>query len=107
MSVAAETKAKHSDRITFRGGLKDFVFALLVLAVLGGAIFSTVWRRVAFIDLGYEIRKLEKREAELLRLQHELEIERAMLTSPERIEKVARHRFGLREPGPEQIRILP
>jgi cell division protein FtsL len=36
-----------------------------------------------------------------------MEIEAAMLSSPERIEKVARDRFGLREPEPGQIRILP
>ena len=30
-----------------------------------------------------------------------------MLSSPERIEKVARDRFGLREPEPGQIRVLP
>lgn len=107
MTVAAETKARQAQRITLRGGLKDFIFALLVLALLGGAIFSTVWRRVAFIEMGYEIRKLERAESELLRLQHELEIESAMLTSPERIEKAARDRLGLREPEPGQIRILP
>ena len=107
MSVAAEAKARQSGRITIRGGLKDFAFALIVMLLLGGAIFSTVLRRVAFIEIGYEIRQLEKTESELLRLQHELEIEKAMLNSPERIEEVARSRFGLKEPEPGQIRILP
>lgn len=107
MSIAAETKARQPQQLTFRGGLKDFALALLVLAVLGGAIFTTVWRRLAFIEMGYEIRNLEKTESELLRLQHELEIEKAMLTNPERIERVARDKFGLKEPEPGQIRILP
>ena len=107
MTVAAETKVRQSDRISLRGGLKDFAFALLVLVLLGCAIFLTAWRRVAFIDVGYEIRRLEKSESEFLHLQHEMEIERAMLSSPERIEKVARARFGLREPEPGQIRVVP
>lgn len=107
MTVAAETKVRQSDRISLRGGLKDFAFALLVLVLLGCAIFLTTWRRVAFIDVGYEIRRLEKSESEFLHLQHEMEIERAMLSSPERIEKVARARFGLREPEPGQIRVVP
>jgi cell division protein FtsL len=107
MTVAAETKVRQSDRITLRGGLKDFGFALLILLVLGAAIFSTVWRRVAFIEAGYEIRRLESTESKLLHLQHEMDIERAMLSSPERIEKVARARFGLKEPEPGQIRVLP
>ena len=107
MTVAAETKVKQADRITLRGGLRDFAFALLVLGLLGSAIFITVLRRVTFIEIGYEIRKLEKTESELLHLQHEMDIEKAMLSSPERIEKVARNRFGLKEPEPGQIRVLP
>ena len=107
MTVAADTKTRQPERINLKGGLKDFVFALAVLAVLGTAIFTTVLRRVAFIEIGYEIRKLERTESELLRQQHELEIEQAMLSSPERIERVARERFGLREPDPGQIRVLP
>jgi len=107
MSVAAETKARQSDRISLRGGLKDFAMALLVMIVLGSAIFMTVWRRVAFIEIGYEIRQLERTESELLHQKHEMEIERAMLSSPERIEKVARDRFGLREPEPGQVKVLP
>lgn len=107
MTVAADTKARQSDRISLGGGLKDFAFALLVLVLLGSAIFITVLRRVAFIEMGYEIRQLEKAESQLLHQQHEMEIERAMLSSPERIEKVARDRFGLKEPGPGQVRVLP
>jgi cell division protein FtsL len=107
MSVVAEIKARHSEKITLRGGLKDFAMVLLVMVVLGSAVFVTVQRRVAFIDIGYEIRQLERVESELLRLQHEMEIERAMLTSPERIEKVARDRFGLKEPEPGQVKVLP
>jgi len=107
MTVATDTKARQSDRIILRGGLKDFALALLVMVVLGSVIFMTVWRRVAFIEIGYEIRKLERTESELLHQKHEMEIERAMLSSPERIEKVARDRFGLREPEPGQVRVLP
>jgi cell division protein FtsL len=107
MTVIADAKTRQSERITLRGGLKDFALVLLSMVVLGSAVFITVQRRVAFIDVGYEISKLERTESELLRLQHEMEIEKAMLTSPERIEKVARDRFGLKEPEPGQIKVLP
>ncbi|MGD8353325.1 MAG: cell division protein FtsL [Pseudomonadota bacterium] len=106
MTVATDTKTRHSDRISLRGGLRDFTFALFVLVVMGSAIFITVSRRVAFIEIGYEIRQLEKIESELLHQQHEMEIEKAMLSSPERIEKVARDRFGMKEPEPGQIKVL-
>ena len=42
MSVAADTKARQAERITFRGGLKDFAFALLMMDHSGIAIFVTV-----------------------------------------------------------------
>jgi len=107
MTVTAETKARQSDRIALKGGLKDFALALLILALVGCAIFATATRRVAFIEMGYEIRKIEKAESELLHLQREMEIELAMLSSPERIEKVARDRFGLKIAEPGQVRMLP
>jgi cell division protein FtsL len=39
-------------------------------------------------------------------VNRELEIERAMLSSPERVERVARERLGMIQPTPEQIRIV-
>jgi len=107
MTVATETKAVHHGRIAIRGGLRDFALALCVIVLIGSAVFITVWRRVAFIEMGYEIRTLESTESGLLRVQHEMEIEKAMLSSPERIERVAQEKFGLKEPEPGQIRILP
>ena len=107
MTVAAETKSRPAAAVAFKGGLRDFILALLVMVLIGCAVFVTVWRRVAFIEIGYEIRKLEKAETGLLHQQKELEIEKAMLSSPERIEKVARAKLGLREPDPGQIKVLP
>ena len=52
MSVAAEVKARQSEKITLRGGLKDFALVLLVMVILGAAVFITVQRRVAFINVG-------------------------------------------------------
>ncbi len=107
MTVAAETRARQAERLTTRGGLRDFAFLLLLATLVGCAVFVTALRRVAFIEMGYEIRQLERKESVLLHLQKEMEIEKAMLSSPERIEKVARSRFGLKEPEPGQIRVLP
>ena len=107
MTVAAETKIRQEERLAAKGGLKQFAFLLLLAALLGCAVFMTALRRVAFIEMGYEIRQLERKESELLHLQKEMEIEKAMLSSPERIEKVARAKFGLKEPQPGQIRVLP
>jgi cell division protein FtsL len=107
MNIATEAKARQRGRITVKGGLKDFALALIIMALAGCVIFVTVWRRVAFIDIGYEIRSLESKESHLLHLQKEMEIEKAMLSSPERVERIARLRLGLRDPEPGQIRTLP
>jgi cell division protein FtsL len=107
MNIATEVKARQRGRIAVKGGLKDFALALIILALAGCAVFVTVWRRVAFIDIGYEIRSLESEESQLLHLHKEMEIEKAMLSSPERIERYARSRLGLRDPEPGQIRTLP
>ena len=106
MNIATEAKARQRGRITVKGGLKDFALALIIVALAGCAVFVTVWRRVAFIDIGYEIRNLENRESQLLHIQKEMEIEKAMLSSPERVERIARSKLGLGDPEPGQIRTL-
>lgn len=107
MDIATQTKAGQKGRIAVKGGLKDFTLALLIVALAGSAVFITVWRRVAFIDIGYEIRSLESRESRLLHIQKEMEIEKAMLSSPDRIEAIARTKLGMTDPEPGQIRTLP
>lgn len=107
MEIAAGVKVQRREREGFRGGMRDFAFALLVMVLAGSAVFMTAWRRVAFINVGYEIKQLEELESRYLHLQKELEIEKAMLNSPERIEKIARTRLGLGDPEPGQVRTLP
>jgi cell division protein FtsL len=107
MNIATEARGGSRGRIAARGGLRDFALALLFVALAGSAIFLTAWRRVAFIDIGYEIRSLESRESRLLHIQKEMEIEKAMLSSPDRIEAIARTKLGMIDPEPGQIRTLP
>jgi cell division protein FtsL len=107
MDIATEIKAGQKGRVVVKGGLKDFAMALLIVALAGSVVFITVWRRVAFIGIGYEIRSLESRESRLLHIQKEMEIEKAMLSSPDRIEAIARTRLGMVDPEPGQIRTLP
>ena len=87
-------------------GLRDLVAGLIILLITGALITISVWRGLAFINIGYQIRDLERKQAELLHLNRELEIERAMLSSPERVESVARGELGMTEPTPDQIRVL-
>jgi cell division protein FtsL len=74
-------------------------FIGLVLAV---SLFF-VWSRVQVTGLEYEISQLE---SNLRELQHEtsnLRLEAASLSSPERIERVARKELNLHLPSAEQV----
>ena len=56
MSVAADTKARQSERITLRGGLKDFALVLLVMVaslvvLVIPNIVNPSWRSAAFVGL--------------------------------------------------------
>ncbi|TNF50685.1 cell division protein FtsL [bacterium] len=87
-------------------GLRELLAGLVLVLAIGAFIFINVWRGLAFINVGYQIRGLERKQSELLHMNRELEIERAMLSSPERIERVARQKLGMIEPTPDQIRIV-
>ena len=106
MRAAAGTRVREEQGINVRGGVRDLLNVLLLALLLGSMVFITVWRRVSFVELGYEIRTLERRESELIHLKKEMEIEKAMLSSPERVEHEARNFLGLTDPEPGQIRIM-
>lgn len=73
------------------------------IALLSAVSLFFVWSRVGVTSLEYEISNLE---SVLRTARHEtsqLRLEAASLRSPERIEKVARTKLGLRLPVPEQV----
>jgi len=87
-------------------GFRELLLASIVVLMIGCAILLTVWRRVAFVKAGYEIRTLEKMESGLLDRKRAMEIEREMLSDPVRIEKIAKSRLGMTDPENGQIRIV-
>ena len=79
------------------------VFALC-LATL--ALFH-VWLRLQVVRLGYVLSTTSKLQHQLEQENRELELELATATSPERLEREARQRLGLREPKKNQVVDLP
>ncbi|GBE15656.1 MAG TPA: hypothetical protein ENH32_06940 [Proteobacteria bacterium] len=106
MNAVAGVRAKREQHIA-APGLRELTIVLLISVLVGGGIFVTAWRGVDVIDLGYQVRDLEKAEARKAGLNRELEIERAMLNRPERIEHIARERMGMKDPGPGQVMMIP
>ncbi len=75
------------------------VFIALLLAV---SLFF-VWSRVQVTSLDYEISQLESTLRDLRQETSNLRLEAASLSSPERIERVARKELNLRLPSAEQV----
>lgn len=80
--------------------------ALLGLALLGVAL-SHVWLRLQVVHMGYVLSTTSKLQNQLEQEQRELKVELATLTSPDRLEPVARKRLGLATPEKGQVIVLP
>ena len=78
-------------------------WAALALAVA----LLLVWVRLQVVRTGYELSAARRLEHRLEQEQRELELEFATLTSPRRLEKLARVRLGMRPPAPGQVVGLP
>jgi len=72
-----------------------------------GIALCLVWIRLQLVNTGYEISAARQLERRLEQEQRELRIEAATLTSPRRLETVARTRLGMGPPAPGQIVNVP
>lgn len=80
--------------------------ALLALALVGVAL-SHVWLRLQVVHMGYVLSTTSKLQSQLEQEQRELKVELATLTSPDRLEAMARRRLGLASPEKGQVIVLP
>jgi len=86
-------------RRVLRYGVVLFCFALVILL--------NVWLRLQVVNQGYALSATTKLHDRLEQEQRELRVEHATLTSPERVEALARRRLGLRPPERGQVIVLP
>ena len=94
---SVRTRAMSRDRSLIVPAL----FFLLILSVL-----AFTWTRVHVIHLGYEIYVASnEREAAML-FHHELTVEKATLSSAQRLERRANERLNMHAPGNHQVVIM-
>jgi cell division protein FtsL len=95
------------DRID-RAGRRQHVFiaGLSALALIG-VVLVHVWLRLQVVQMGYALSTISKLQGRLEQENRELKVELATLTSPERLEALARSRLGLVTPDKGQIIVLP
>ena len=84
----------------------------LVLGVFLGlglivVVLVHVWLRLQVVRMGYVLSTTSKLQTRLEQENRELKVELATLTSPDRLEALARQRLGLAAPEKGQVIVLP
>lgn len=92
-----------SDRAPLRGRI---LALLLLTAFFTVAALAHVWVRLQVVRLGYQISLETDKEKELLQRHRKLQVEMALLRSPERLERLASEKLRLTMPDPKVIHDL-
>lgn len=79
---------------------------LAVVALFCAMSIVCVWVRVQVITIGYEIEGIKKDREEVAGVNKALLIERASLTSPDRIDDIARNTIGMRPADDSQMVVV-
>jgi cell division protein FtsL len=95
-------RAVRSTASRWRLFLGIFLGIALIVAVL-----VHVWLRLQVVRMGYVLSTTSKLQTRLEQENRELKVELATLTSPDRLEALARQRLGLAAPEKGQIIVLP
>jgi cell division protein FtsL len=94
-------------RLAARLSARGKVIALLALTTFfTSAAMAHVWVRLQIVRLGYGISRETDREKDLQQNHRKLEVERALLRNPERLERLAREKLTLTLPDPGVIQSL-
>jgi cell division protein FtsL len=76
---------------------------LVSVAMVLVGILLYLWPQIRLVALGYQQSELRVRRQQALRKQQELQIERATLRQPARIEEIAIHTLGMQRPNVAQV----
>ena len=79
----------------------------LVVTVLAGmflfGLFAYAWQHYQWIQYGYRIEEAQKKREQLAEAGRQLQLERASLRNPQRIDAIARRDLGMVFPAPGQL----
>ena len=101
------TQPEKVDRIGQRRRPRQVLgFTVLAFCLVGVALLH-VWLRLQVVQMGYVLSTTNKLQNQQEQENRELKVELATLTSPDRLEAMARKRLGLIPPEKGQVIILP
>src|SRR5262245_49972421 len=90
-------------KIWLRANKPTSVVMLLSVAIVLVGILLYIWPQVQRVALGYQQSALRVRRQQTLQKQKELQIERATLRQPARIEEIALRSLGMQRPNVSQV----
>jgi cell division protein FtsL len=97
---------EHLVRQVDRRRNRELALVAVTALTLAGSVLAYGWQHFQMIRLGYRMEELRQEREALLKVHRQLELERAALASPDRIEAIARRRLGMAPPEHGQIAVL-
>jgi cell division protein FtsL len=82
------------------------IFMIGAFAVIMTAAVAQVALRYRVTRTGYAIGERMQEQRELEEEARRLRLERSLLRSPDRVERLAREKLGMVRPDPERIRVV-
>src|ERR1700752_1497777 len=82
---------------------RDYIVVTALGAVFLFGLFAYAWQHYQWIQYGYRIEEAQKKKEQLVEIRGRLQLERASLRSPQRIDKIARRDLGMVGPSPGQL----
>lgn len=90
-----------------RARRKAWLASFSLVSLLVGLALFYVWLRLQVVHMGYVLASTTKLQNQIEHENRELKVELATLTSPDRLEAMARRRLGMMPPERGQVIILP
>jgi cell division protein FtsL len=85
---------------------RELLMVILTALALALAVLAYAWQHFEMIRIGYEMEEFRVERVRLLKFHSQLALERAALTSPDRVEAVATRRLGMIYPSASQVVII-
>ncbi len=82
---------------------RELAAVFLALVPVATGMLGYVWLNLKLVNIGYEVDRLEKVLQREQQRERQLWVESAYLSSPERVQSVARERLGMVEAEFEQM----
>lgn len=81
-------------------------YLIILLAIFVPGVLFYIWVHFQMVSLSYDIARTQKQKRELMEINKKLRIQLASLKSPERIERIALTKLGLKPPAKGQLEII-